>query len=172
MLLASPPSPCRRLSCPLLFQLFKPDRHLKPDDTYQTKASIASQLVRTLVHAGFAMELVLADGLYRESGPLREPLGEPGVSSGVAICQNHGMGCSRGQPVRSTRWRHGERAFSHGSSETRYIREVVYGRRRDIHFYHLKRDPDNFPAATTRFVMTNLPDELRQELGSRYGLRA
>jgi SRSO17 transposase len=36
------------VTVPLLFQVFKPDRRLKPDDTYQTKPSIASQLVRSL----------------------------------------------------------------------------------------------------------------------------
>ena len=48
---------------PLLFQGFKPDRRLKPDDTYHTKPTIARHLVRTLVQQGFAIDLVLADAL-------------------------------------------------------------------------------------------------------------
>lgn len=37
---------------PLLFQVFKPDRRLKPDNTYQSKLTIACDLVRTLVQHG------------------------------------------------------------------------------------------------------------------------
>lgn len=48
---------------PLLFQVFNPERRLKPDDTYQSKPSIACDLVRTLVQHGFAIDLVLADAL-------------------------------------------------------------------------------------------------------------
>ena len=35
----------------------------------------------------------------------------------------------------------------------------------------LTRDPDKLPAATTRFVMTNLTGNLRHTLGNCYGLR-
>jgi hypothetical protein len=62
--------------------------------------------------------------------------------------------------------------FSDGSTETRYLREVIYGRRRRIRFYYLTSDPEKLPAATTRFVMTNLPGDVRHELGNLYGLRA
>lgn len=51
---------------PLLFQVFKPDHHLKPDDTYQSKPSIAS-------------DLVLADAVYGESGPFIQTLREPAL---------------------------------------------------------------------------------------------
>ncbi len=51
------------------------------------------------------------------------------------------------------------------------MREVVYGVRGAVRFYHLTSDPEKLPAATTRFVMTNLPGELRQVVGNQYGLR-
>ena len=156
---------------PLLFQVFKPDRRLKPDDTYQTKPTIASHLVRTLVQQGFTIDLVLADALYGESGPFLQTLHELGLSYVVAIRQNHGVWLPPGQQVRTTRWRRWERMFSDGTSETRYIREVVYGRRQNIRFYYLTSDPEKLPTATTRFVMTNLAGELRHELGNLYGLR-
>ncbi len=159
------------ITFPLLFQVFKPDRRLKPDDTYQTKPTIASHLVRTLVQQGFAIELVLADALYGESGPFLQTLHELGLSYVVAIRENHGVWLPPGQRVRTTRWRCWERDFSDGSTETRYIREVVYGVRRDIRFYQLTSDPKKLPAATTRFVMTNLSGDLRTELGNLYGLR-
>jgi SRSO17 transposase len=156
---------------PLLFQVFKPERRLKGDDTYQTKPSIASQLVRTLVQAGFTIELVLADALYGESSTFLQTLGELGLSYVVAIRENHGMWLPPGQRVRTTSWRGWERKFSDGSTETRYIREVVYGVRRNSRFYQLTSDPKKLPLATTRFVMTNLQGDLRQALGNLYGLR-
>ena len=115
--------------------------------------------------------MVLADALYGESGPFLQTLDELRLPYVVAIRENHGMWLPPGQRVRTTRWRRWERAFSDGSTETRYIREVVYGVRRDIRFYQLTSDPNKLPAATTRFVMTNLPGDLRAELGNLYGLR-
>jgi SRSO17 transposase len=156
---------------PLLFQVFKPDRRLKPDDTYQTKPSIASHLVRTLVKAGFRIELVLADALYGESGPFLETLEELGLPYVVAIRENHGMWLLPGQTVRTTRWRRWERIFSDGTNETRFIREVVYGVRRDVRFYQVTSDPEKLPVATTRFVMTNLQGDLRERVGNLSGLR-
>ena len=154
------------ITFPLLFQVFKPDRRLKPEDTYQTKPSIASHLVRTLVNAGFAIDLVLADALYGESGPFLQTLGELGIPYVVAIRQNHGMWLPPGQQVRANRWRRWERVFSDASTETRYIREVIYGRRRRVRYYYLTSDPAKLPMATTRFVMTNLPGDIRHELGN------
>lgn len=156
---------------PLLFQVFKPDRRLKPDDTYQSKPSIANDLVRSLVQQGFTIDLVLADALYGESGPFIQTLTELGLPYVVAIRQNHGMLLPPGQRIRFTRWRTWERTLSDGSTETRYIREVIYGVRRAVRFYDLTSDPEKLPAATTRFVMTNLPGDLRHEVGNLYGLR-
>jgi SRSO17 transposase len=159
------------ITFPLLFQVFKPDRRLKGDDTYQSKPSIASQLVRTLVQQGFAIKLVLADALYGESGPFIQTLNELNLPYVVGIRQNHGMLLPRNQRIRVTRWRPWERVFTNSTTETRYIREVIYGVRRSVRFYQLTSDPDKLPVATTRFVMTNLAGDLRQELGNLYGLR-
>ena len=156
---------------PLLFAVFKPDRRLTPDDTYQTKPALASHLVRMLVHAGFAIELVLADALYGESNTFLDTLGEFGLRYVVAIRQNHGMWLPRGQRVRTTAWRRWDRVFTDGTTATRYLREVISGVRRAIRFYHLTSDPVKLPTATTRFVMTNLRGDLRQEVGNLYGLR-
>jgi SRSO17 transposase len=120
------------ITFPLLFQVFKPDRRLKADDTYQSKPTIANSLVRTLVQHGFAIDLVLADALYGESGPFLQTLNELKLPYIVAIRQNHGMLLPPGQRIRVTRWRTWERVFSDGTSETRYIREVIYGIRRKV----------------------------------------
>jgi SRSO17 transposase len=155
---------------PLLFQVFKPDRRLKPDDTYQTKPTIARTLVRTLVQYGFVIDVVLADALYGESRPLIQTLKDLHLRYVVAIRQNHGMLLPPGQQVRTNRWRPWDRVFRDGTRETRYIREIIYGVRRPVRFYDLTSDPEKLPSATTRFVMTNLPGDLRHELGTIYGL--
>lgn len=67
------------------------------------------------------------------------------------------------QRVRVTRWRRWERVVSDGSTETRAIRDVLYGTRRRIRSYQLTSDPEKLPGATTRCVMTNLPGDLRHE---------
>jgi hypothetical protein len=77
----------------------------------------------------------------------------------------------RDQRIRVTRWRPWERVFTDGTTETRYICEVIYGVRRPVRFYQLTSDPEKLPVTTTRFVMTNLAGDLRQELGNLYGLR-
>ena len=156
---------------PLLFQVFKPERRLKPTDTFQTKPTIASGLVRAVVQVGFAVDLVLADAMYGESGPFIQTLHELGLSYVVAIRRNHGMLLPPGQQIRFTRWRPWERVLSDGTRERRYIREIIYGIRRDIRFYDVTSDPEKLPVATTRFLMTNLSGDLRHELGNLYGLR-
>lgn len=117
---------------PLLFQVFKPDRRLKSDDTFQSKPTIAGELVERVVQQGFAIDLVLADALYGESGPFIRTLTDLGLSYVVAVRQNHALWLPPGQRVRVTRWRTWERVFTDGSTETRYIREVIYGVRRKI----------------------------------------
>lgn len=73
--------------------------------------------------------------------------------------------------MRVNRWRSWTRTFSDGTTETRYIGEVIYGVRRKIRCYDLTSDPEKLPVATTRFVMTNLQGDVRHELGNLYGLR-
>jgi len=156
---------------PLRFQIFKPERCLKPDDTYQSKPTIAIDLVRQIVADGFKIQLVLADALYGESGPFIHALEALKLPYVVAIRENHSVLMPRSQRVRSTRWRSFQRVFSDGREEKRYVREVVFSKRRDVRYYELTSDPEKLPAATTRFVMTNMKGELRHTLGNCYGLR-
>ena len=115
---------------PLLFQVFKPERRLKPDDTYLSKPTIARDLVRTLVQQGVVIDLVLVDALYGERGPFIQTVTDLGLPYVVAIRQHHGMLLPPGQRIRVTRWRTWERVLRDGTTETRYIREVIYGVRR------------------------------------------
>jgi SRSO17 transposase len=156
---------------PLRFQIFKPESRLKPTDTYQSKPTIAIDLVRQLVADGFKIKLVLADALYGESGPFLRALEELKLPYVVAVRENHGVLMMPGQRIRYTRWRPFQRVFSDGSEEKRFVREIVFHKRRRIRYYELTSDPEKLPAATTRFVMTNLEGELRHTLGNFYGLR-
>jgi len=49
-----------------------------------------------------------------------------------------------------------ERTFSNQKLETRYIREIVYGKKRAITYWEITTDPETMPENSTTFVMTNL----------------
>lgn len=44
--------------------MFKPKRHLRANDVYQTKLQVAQQTIQELMEFGFRFSLVLADSLY------------------------------------------------------------------------------------------------------------
>lgn len=46
-----------QLTFPLLFKIFKPKETLKPNDKYQTKIELASEMVEKLINCGFEIEL-------------------------------------------------------------------------------------------------------------------
>jgi hypothetical protein len=76
-----------------------------------------------------------------------------------------------GQSVRANKWCKFPRTFSNQKSEIRYIREIVYGRKRAITYWEITTDPETMPENSTSFVMTNLQGNLKQTLGDLYGLR-
>ncbi|WP_375293986.1 transposase [Oscillatoria sp. HE19RPO] len=55
------------ITFPILFEVFKPQKCLKPGDVYKTKPQIAAGLIEEMLHLDFQIELVLADSLYGES---------------------------------------------------------------------------------------------------------
>jgi len=159
------------ITFPLYFKVFKPRKRLKEADSYQTKPTIAIDLIRDVQAAGFTIELVLADRLYGESGDFIADLHKLDLDFVVAIRDNHGVWMPAGQRIRFTRWRPFERVFSDNSTQTRYIREVVYGKRGAIRYFQLTTDPEELPADTTCFLMTNLTGNIRERLGNDYGVR-
>ncbi len=119
------------ITLPLLFKVYKPKERLKADDVYRSKPQIAAQMIRELQAMGFRFKLVLADSLYGESGcGFIDVLYELKLDFAVAIRSNHAVWLPQGQTVRCNRWRKFERVFSDGKSELRYIREIIYGKRR------------------------------------------
>ena len=159
------------ITFPLLFNVFKPRPQLKPTDEYATKPQLAVHMIRTLIHLGFPCRLVVADSLYGESTEFLEALLALDLGFVVAIRANHGVLLGPGQRVRSTSWKAFERGFADGTSERRYICEIIFGQRRDIRYYQLTTDPKVLPEDSTWFVMTNLSQASVQDVGNGYGMR-
>lgn len=160
-----------QMTFPLLFRVFKPKKRLKEGDCYRTKPELAAELVEELIAWGFQFEVVLADCLYGESLTFLEKLEEHHLSYVLAIHSDHGVWLPPDQHIHYKAWRPFERTFSNGATQTRFIREVIYGQRRRTRFYLLTTDPTTMPRESTSYVMTNLPGNLRKTLGDTYGLR-
>lgn len=78
------------------------------------------------------------------------------------------------QRVRANKWAKFERIFSNQTSETRYIREIIFGKRRTRTYWEITTDPETMPQNSTSFVMTNIQatrSQLKKILGNLYGLR-
>ena len=105
------------ITLPLCFEIYKPKERLKPEDTYRTKPEIAAAMIRALCS-----------------------------SYALAIRSNHAVWLPKvEQRVRHNRWREYTRTFSDGTSEQRYIREIIYGRRRTTRFWQLTTDKATLP---------------------------
>ena len=156
---------------PLIFKVFKPQKRLKATDVYRTKPSLAAEIIRELLQQQFKIDVVLADCLYGESTDFVEELLRLQLQFVVALHRNHGVWLGPGEHIRSTRWRTFERVFTNGDTQTRYLREVIYGKRHSIRYFQLTTDPHHLPDETTVFLMTNVPGDLRHRLGNLYGLR-
>ncbi len=174
------------ITFPLIVKIFKPKGTLKSADKYQTKIELAAEIITELTDAGFNIEVVLADSLYGESSQFIGKLAEYNLGYVVAIRSNHAVWLPREQSVRANRWyasrlksgnpptalaRKFERTFSNQKSETRYIREIVYGKKRAVTYWEITTDPETMPENSTTFVMTNLQGNLKKTLGNLYGLR-
>ncbi|MDX2096821.1 MAG: IS701 family transposase [Leptolyngbyaceae cyanobacterium bins.59] len=158
------------ITFPLMVKVFKPKGTLKAGDQYKTKIELASEMITALVEEGFEIELVLADSLYGESSEFLRKLEEYNLADVVAIRSNHAVWLPAEQRVRANKWCQFERTFSNQKSETRYIREIIYGKKRAVTYWEVTTDPETLPENSTSFVMTNLQGNLKQILGNLYGL--
>jgi SRSO17 transposase len=156
----------------LIFEVYKPKERLLEGDTYLSKPKIAVEMIRYLQNLGFKFKLVLADSLYGEShSTFIKALNELQLNYAVAIRSNHGVWLPQDQTVRQNRWRTFDRIFSDGSKQTRYIREIVFGRRREVQYWLITTDPNKLPENSTWYVMTKIPRVKFKEVGNIYGLR-
>ncbi len=159
------------ITFPLSVKVFKPKGTLKEGDKYKTKIELALEIITELMEDGFNIELVLADSLSGESSQFIRKLVEYNLAYVVAIRSNHGVWLPAGQSVRANKWCEFDRTFSNEKSETRYIREIIYGKKRAITYWEITTDPETMPENSTSFVMTNLQGNLKKILGDLYGLR-
>jgi DDE superfamily endonuclease len=159
------------ITFPIVFEVFKPQARLKATDCYQTKPQMAVQIIRELKALGLDFEVVLADSLYGESSDFVSTLEELELKFVLAIRENHGVWLMPGERVRFSGWKTFDRIFSDGEQEIRYIREVIYGKRRKILYYQITTDPQELPEESTWFVMTTLEGRIQKEVGNVHGMR-
>jgi hypothetical protein len=160
------------MTFPLSFEVYKPKQKLLESDAYQTKPEIAASMIRKLQAIGFKFKLVLADSLYGESNSnFLSVLNQLQLDFVVAIRSNHGVWLPQGQKVRHNRWRAYERIFSDGTTEKRYIQEIIFGQRRQIQYWQVTTDPKTLPKNSTWLIMTLVPGINYKEVGNLYGLR-
>ena len=75
------------------------------------------------------------------------------------------------ESVRANKWHKFQRVFSNQTSQTRYIREIIFGKRSYRSYWEITLDPETLPENSTVFVMTNLQGNIKKNLGNLYGLR-
>src|ERR671933_1962776 len=159
------------ITLPLIFKVFKPKETLKAGDNYKTKIELAIEIITELIDFGFKIELVLSDSLSGESSKFIRNLEKHQLPYVVAIRSNHAVWMPSDQKVRANKWCKFERIFSNQKSETRYIREIIYGKKGAVTYWEVTTDPETMPENSTSFIMTNIQGNLKKSLGNLYGLR-
>ena len=81
------------------------------------------------------------------------------------------MWLPKDQRVRENKWRKFDRIFAEGSQQVRYIREIIFGKKRAVQYWLITTDPDKLPENLTWYVMTKIPGVKFKEVGNIYGLR-
>ncbi len=89
----------------------------------------------------------------------------------LAILSNHTLWLPQDQQVVQEPWQEFKRTFSNGTTEVRYMAEVVYGKRHRKHYWLLTTDPETLPDNSTSFVMVAAPAINLGEIGDSYGFR-
>jgi SRSO17 transposase len=161
----------KNITFPLLFKVFKPKGILKSGEKHQTKIELAVEILRELIEFGFKIGLVLADSLYGEASLFIRTLDELKLPWIVSIRSNHGVWLPPHQKVRANKWHQFQIIFTNQTSQTRYIREIILGKRSCRRYWEITLDPETLPENSTVFVMTNLQGNIKKSLGNLYGLR-
>jgi SRSO17 transposase len=73
--------------------------------------------------------------------------------------------------IRYNKWRKFDRIFADGKKQIRYIREVIYGKRRTRCYWEITTNPETLRANETWSVMTRIPAVKYHQVGNLYGLR-
>lgn len=134
------------MTFPLKFKIFKPKERLKEGDKYKSKPVLGAEIVKELREMGFQIKRVLADSLYGESSSnFLSVIEDLKIEYAVAIRSNHGVWLPQGQKVRANKWREFEHQRADGQTEKRWIREIIYGRRRLIQYWEITTDKETIP---------------------------
>lgn len=150
------------ISFPLLFKVFKPQGTLKSEENYQTKIQLASAIITELIDFGFSIELVLADSLYGESSSFLSTLDKYNLLWVVAIRSNHKVWMPSKQRLKVNKWHQFKRVFSNQTSETRYIREIIFGKRSSRTSWEVTSNTETLPENSTGMVRQILKDKSRR----------
>lgn len=162
----------KEMTFPLMFEVYKPKERLKAEDEYKTKPQLAGMMLKQLKEMGFKFKLVLADSLYGESDTkFISVLNELEVHFAVAIRSNHSVWLAAEQRVRYNKWRKFQRVFSDGTKKVRYIREIIFGKKRQVQYWQITTDMKQLPKDATWWVMTKIPAVKYSQVGNIYGLR-
>jgi SRSO17 transposase len=160
------------ITFPLIFKVFKPKERLKEGDHYQTKPVLAAEIIKELREKGFQIQRVLADSLYGESeSNFLSVIEEFNLEYAVAIRSNHGVWLPKGQKVRTNKWRKFEHQNWDGTTKTRYIREIIFGKKRARQYWEITTDPEQVPEESTWLVMTKIPNLTYKDVGKIYQIR-
>ena len=158
---------------PLAVQVYKPKHRLKPGDVFKSRPQLAIELIEDVQTRGFGFTVVLADSLYGESGEFRTALWKRQLPYVLAIRGNHRVWTAPAQHKRYTNWRPYTRHFTDGTSEQRFVREILFGGHGAgaLRYYQLTTDPKTQPKETTCYLLTNLPGRIQRSIGNTVGLR-
>jgi SRSO17 transposase len=160
------------ITYPLHFKVFKPQSRLKAGDEYKTKPQLAVEIIEAVKAMGFNIAQVIADSLYGESSTFLGALATMKLPFIVAIRSNHGVWLSPEQEVYSEAWISYDQPLTQKPTERRYIREIIFGKRRAIRYYEITKGSTEEPnQADTWQIMTNLTGEIQSQVALLYTLR-
>jgi SRSO17 transposase len=80
-------------------------------------------------------------------------------------------GCLKGKRFAATELRKFDRTFSDKTQEVRYVREIIFGKKRSRRFWEITTDPQTMPENSTWYVMTEVPGLNYKDVGNLYGCR-
>lgn len=159
------------ITYPLIFKIFQPVSRLKEGDVYKTKPELAGEILRELKGWCFNIKLVLADSMYGD-GDVIGALNQSKLHFIVAIRSNHPLWLLPGQRVHYNRWFTYEQALAHRQSESRFIREIIFGPRCPMRYYQISKSSDSNPRSEeTWLILTNLAG-IQVKIAQLYSLRS
>lgn len=90
----------------------------------------------------------------------------------VAIRSNHGVLLGPGQKVRYNQWQAYQQQLSHRQFEARFIREIIFGKRRMLRYSQITKGETIDPTGDNSwYIMTNIEGKIQRTVAQLYSLR-